>query len=191
MIVLLCHDLDAAGVDEFLLRARELELDVVPLEAGRGRAYEVVGDSRSGALELLGTPGVEQILSRRKRLTSGEPLWPHFAMRICILGLVLISVLALLAVLFPPPLLDRVGTPTTDAPVLEWYLRPPAAIVGWLPRAGPLIVSLLWIMLLLLPFMDRLDARSRTGRVVILGQRILTVALVLAGILMMLDRGAS
>jgi quinol-cytochrome oxidoreductase complex cytochrome b subunit len=189
MIVLLDHGLDAAGLAGFLGRARELGLDMVPLETRRGRGYEVVGAARGRALELLGTPGVAQILSRRKSLSGGEPLWPHFSLRVAILSLLLLSVLALLAVALPPPLLDPVGTPGADEPSLEWYLRPPAAVVKWSPGVGPVLAFLWWLALLILPFLDRIDASSPAGRVAIWIQRILTLALVVIVVLLMLRGG--
>jgi quinol-cytochrome oxidoreductase complex cytochrome b subunit len=190
MIVLLTTDADDAARAALLTRARELELELTPLEGSKGLAYEVLGAGRGRALELRGAPAVAEILTRRKALSGGEPLWPHFVLRLSILAILAVAALALLAVVWPPPL----GSPLDGAPTItavEWYLRPPAALVDALPSLGPVLAALFWLVLLLWPFLDRLDPARPAGRAFGLACRALAVVLLLACAALVFLGGAS
>lgn len=166
---------------------RAMDLDARPLELGDRRALEVVGDDPRRVLELAEAEGVEEILTRRTPLEGGEPIWPHFAIRVLIAGLALVIVLALLTAFLPPGLGDRAtATPPATAPAVEWYLRPLDVVLGFFPSApwvGGWLVVVFWLALMLWPFLDRADEETTRGRRAILLIRALGVLTVLVGVL--------
>ena len=113
MIVLLEPDAGPETVRDVVRAIEGLGLEAVPLREAKGHALEVLGAQRGRALELRGTPGVQEILTRRTALTGGEPLWPHGALRLAIMALPLLVVILLLSVFFPPALGDGVD-PAAD-----------------------------------------------------------------------------
>lgn len=183
MIVLLEPDAGPEAVREVIAAIEDLGLQAVPLGDARGNALEVVGADRGRALELRGTPGVQEILTRRTALTGGEPLWPHGALRLAILALPLVVVILLLSVLSPPPLGDRVDPGATGGPpVVEWYLRPVTAVLDAFPAGAGLlgsgIVALYVILVFFWPFVDRADATTPRGRKIALAVRVMGAAVI-------------
>jgi len=186
MIVLLRDDVDQAAVDDLLRRVEALGLQVRALDGARGRALEVLGEGRGRALELRGAPAVREILTRRTLLVGGEPLWPHFALRVGVVLLALLGLLFLLAAFLPPGLGDaaHADNPAAALPV-EWYLRPFAGLCALLPEAARPLAGvtglLLFLAFLLWPFLDR--ATERPGlRHTLLGVAVLA-GLVALGVL--------
>ena len=110
MIVLLRHGADAGDVREFVDAVRALGLDVVPLDDRKGRGFEILGIDRGKVLALRDSPAVAEILTRRTALTGGEPLWPHFLLRLTVLGLAVLSAVLLVAAWLPPRLADAQAT---------------------------------------------------------------------------------
>ena len=169
MIVLLRHDTDAETARALLARIRELDLDAVPLDTERGKAFEVVGADPSRVQELQGEPGVQEILTRRTPLVGGEPVWPHFALRVAILAVLLLVVLALLSAFLPPSLMEPATAETPEVrPAVEWYLRP---LDGFLQvfgedgrTMGGILVLLFWLVLFLWPWIDRGNPNTEKGR---------------------------
>ncbi|MCB9898574.1 MAG: hypothetical protein H6825_11260 [Planctomycetes bacterium] len=186
MMVLLHDGVDQATVDAVIARAEELGLSVAPVEGRRGRALAVSGPELGRALALRGTPGVAEILTRRTALAGGEPLWPHFVLRVTTLFLLLLATLALLAGFLPPGLGDDGGAVRDHAPTVttEWYLRAPSAIDDRLGSTGLLLLGLLWAALLFMPLVDRFDAQTPAGRTGALAVRVLGLAVVAALVLL-------
>jgi len=185
MIILLEPNVPAETHRKLVERVRSLDLDVVPLELGARRALEIVGSDPSRVLGLADADGVLEILTRRTPLVSGEPIWPHFTIRVLIATLLLIVLLALLTAFFPPGLGDRAtATPPADAPSVEWYLRPLEVLLHKLPAAiGGWVVLLFWLGLFLLPFLDRADTSTARGQLQLLILRVVGLATLAAGIL--------
>lgn len=163
MIILLSADVRTEEIEAITGRVRELGLDVAPLDDRRGRAFEVIGDDPGAVLELRRAPGVARIMTRRTPLDRGEPLWPHFALRLSILTLLLVTVLVLLTAYAPPGLADKAGP--DQPPATEWHLRPLAGFLKLLPgMLGGFAVLLAWLLFLAWPFLDRADESTPAGR---------------------------
>ena len=184
MIVLLEPDVSAETHRKIVESIRALDLDVVPLELGARRALEVVGPDPGRVLALSGTEGVLEILTRRTPLSGGEPIWPHFTLRVLIATLLLTVLLALLTAFFPPGLGDpATATPPAEVPAVEWYLRPLDVVLSRLPGAlGGWLVLVFWLALFLLPFLDRADPTTAHGRKAVLALRIFGLATLAAGV---------
>lgn len=184
MIVLLEPDVTMETHRRVVESIRALHLDAVPLELGARRALEVVGADPSRVLELADAEGVLEILTRRTPLAGGEPIWPHFTLRILIATLLLIVLLSLLTAFVPPGLGDRAtATPPAAAPTVEWYLRPLAVVLHRLPGAiGGWLVLIFWLALFLVPFVDRADPKTEGGRRKVLLLRIVGLATLAAGV---------
>lgn len=183
MIVLLEPGSGPETQREVVKAIEALGLQAVPLGEAKGNALEVIGAERGLALELRGTPGVQEILTRRTALTGGEPLWPHGALRLAIMAVPLVIVILLLSVLFPPPLGDHAGPATGDGqPVVEWYLRPVTAVLDLFPAGasflGAVVIALYWILLFVWPFVDRADPQGPRGRKIALAIRVMGAALI-------------
>lgn len=178
MIVLLRPDADAAAAEGVAQALRRLGLDPVPLDDVRGRAFEVGGDPTGRVLELRRIPGVEEVLTRRTPLEGGEPLWPHFALRLASVALVLLAVLLLLSAFTPPALGDRAVPDDGASRAVEWYLRPLAGLLARFPGAGRPLVGLFWLLFFLWPFLDRADPATPGGRRLVLAMRVMGAALV-------------
>jgi hypothetical protein len=169
MILLLRDGADQAAVVDLLERLQGLGLEAVPLDSLKGRAFEILGEDRGRALQLRDAPAVAEILTRRTALVGGEPLWPHFALRLGILALLLVVALLLLAAFFPPGLGDaaRPDSPPV-AHGVEWYMRPAAGLVGLFPEGLRWIAGLaglaLWALLIGWPFLDRAASRTPGAR---------------------------
>lgn len=167
MIILLRHDVTPAEVTGLTAQIRAMGLETVTLDDTKGQAIEVLGDERGRVLALAGSPGVEEILTRRLPLAGGEPLWPHFALRVGILAVALVSLLLLLAGFLPPALGDAASA-HKDAHPPEWYLRMPTTVLGAFPSSlrwiGGTLVLLFGLAVLLLPFIDRFDPETPRGR---------------------------
>lgn len=172
MIVLLQEGARPEDVERLTKAIRELGLDAVPLDAERGRALEVLGGDPGRVLGLGGEPAVDTILTRRTALMGGEPLWPHTALRVGILAILLFVALLLLSAFLPAGLGDAPATALADGdspPAVEWYLRPLAWICGMTgesgQRIGGTLVLLFWLGIFLLPFLDRGSGKTPSGRV--------------------------
>lgn len=168
MILLLKHGASAASVREVVDAVSALGLSTTPLDDARGKALEVLGADPSRVLGLRGLAAVEEILTRRTPLQGGEPVWPHFLLRVLILVLLLLAVLSLLSAFAPVGLGDRAGTPLPPGtpPPLEWYLWPLAGLRDHLGSgAARVATGLFWILFFAWPFLDRSDsARARILR---------------------------
>jgi len=188
MILLLRADADQAAIDDLFARLKALDLEAVVLDGLKGRAIEVVGENRGRALALRDAPAVREILTRRTGLQGGEPLWPHFMLRLGILALLLLVALLLLAAFLPPGLGDAAHP---DNPLVghgvEWYMRPAAGLVGLFPEGSRWLAGViglvLWGAFLSWPFLDRVPQRTAAGRA-------LLAALGFAVVLMILVLGA-
>jgi quinol-cytochrome oxidoreductase complex cytochrome b subunit len=190
VIVLLEPDVGPETVREVVRAIQELGLKAIPLREAKGNAIEVRGPQRGRALELRGTPGVQEILTRRTALTGGEPLWPHGALRLAIMAVPLLVIILLLSVLFPPALGDPVD-PGADGPrVVEWYLRPVTALLDLFPGestfVGSLIVALYWVLFLVWPFVDRVPTGTPRGRYTALSIRVMGAAVILLLVVLVL-----
>jgi len=181
MIILLKHDVTEAGMREVADAVSELGLGTVPLDDARGRAFEVVGADPSRVLGLRGLPAIEEILTRRTPLKGGEPVWPHFTLRLVILTLCLLALLSVLAAFVPVGLEDRARPTLAPGPtVKEWYLRPLHSVLDIAGMTTTRItVGLFWIFFFFWPFLDRADPETPRGRKTILGLRVLGVALII------------
>jgi len=179
MIVLMSPTADAATIQAALDKAAQLGLHMIALDGATGRGFEAIGKGRGRALELRGVPGVAEILTRRVAISGGEPLWPHGALRIGLMTLVVLALLVLLAAWFPPGLGDPASSGETIVPVAEWYLRLPELALGMAPSVTPYLLPLFWVVLLFWPFIDRFDPRSVGGRAAHRGLRLAVLALLL------------
>ena len=170
MIILLRHDATPAQVAELAGRIRGLGLETVPLDDAKGRAIEVLGDERGLVLSLAHDPGVLEILTRRHPLAGGEPLWPHFALRVGILAVGVVAALLLLAGFLPPALSDAASRPLAARPPVEWYLRMPTRVLEAFPASlrsvGGALVLAFGLVVLFLPWIDRFDPGTPKGRAV-------------------------
>lgn len=184
MIILLSADVSPAQVEAITGRVRELGLDVAPLDDRRGRAFEVIGEDPGAVLELRGSPGVAGIMTRRTPLDKGEPLWPHFALRLSILALLLLTVLVLLTAYAPPGLADKAGP--DQPPAMEWHLRPLAGFMRLLGPLGGTAVLFFWLVFLFWPFLDHADERTpggrRTARIIRLAGVALLIFVIVLGV---------
>jgi hypothetical protein len=184
MILLIRHDATEAQVAAIGKSIADRGLRLIPLEGEKGRAFEVEGESLGGVLSLRTAPGVAEVLTRRRSLAAGEPLWPHFALRLGALLLLLLALLVLLAAFLPIGLSDVAGTPGPSVAV-EWYLRPLAGFVGLFPERlqwlGGLLLFAFWAGLFAWPFLDRaLPPRHAVLLVRVLGIAMLLLAVALA-----------
>jgi quinol-cytochrome oxidoreductase complex cytochrome b subunit len=179
MILLLKHDATEASIRELKDAVVALGLSTTPLDDGRGKALEVVGADPSQVLGLREHAAVAEILTRRTPLVGGEPVWPHFTLRLLIVALVLLSVLALLTGFVPRGLGDRASGTTTGPLLVEWYLRP---LLGFKSLLGPLArvgTGLFWVLFFAWPFLDR--ANTARGRLLlkVMGGALLLLVVVL------------
>lgn len=190
MIVLLEPDAGPETVREIVRAIQELGLKAIPLREAKGNAIEVRGPQRGRALELRGTPGVQEILTRRTALTGGEPLWPHGALRLAIMAVPLLVIILLLSVLFPPALGDPVDPAAEGPRVVEWYLRPVTALLDLFPGestfVGSLIVALYWVLFFVWPFVDRVQPGTQRGRYTALAIRVMGAAVILLLVVLIL-----
>lgn len=193
MIVLLDPAAGPEGAQRVLAAVRALGLDAVPLADGKGDAFEVLGEQRGKVLSLRGTPGVQEILTRRRPLEGGEPVWPHFILRLGILACVLLALLLVLSAFLPPGLGDEARI-DSRATAVEWYLRPVASFLDLFPKraetAGILIIGLFWVLLFAWPFLDRVDPATPSGKKLQLGMRVLGVLAFLLILVLALRGGA-
>jgi len=178
MILLLRHDATDASIKELQERVQALGLSTAPLPGGRGRALEIVGADPSRVLGLRGLAAVEEILTRRTPLKGGEPLWPHFLLRVGILALLLLTTLAVLSAYFPAGLGDRAGGPP-GPPVVEWYLRPLAGLREILGGGTRLATGLFWVLFFAWPFLDRTATPRGRMLLKVMGVALLALLLVL------------
>lgn len=178
MILLLKHGASEASIDEVKERVRELGLSTAPLDDVRGRALEILGADPSPVLGLKGLPAIEEILTRRTPLKGGEPVWPHFTLRVLILALLLLVALALLSAFFPPGLGDRAGG-SPAAPVVEWYLRPLAGLREILGGGTRIATGLFWILFFAWPFLDRTESRNARRLLKVMGVALIALLLAL------------
>lgn len=179
MIVLLRPGAAAADVHEFVEAVRARGLEVVPLDDRKGRGFEILGADRGKVLALRDSPAVAEILTRRTALTGGEPVWPHFFLRVAVLGLCLAAAVLLVAAFLPPRLGDP--APGTGGGGVDWYLRPLDAFLaffpgGWRALGGTLFL-LFWALFILWPFVDRADTGTVAGHRVARLVRIMGVLL--------------
>jgi len=168
MIVLVRKDADADAVESLVKSIQALGLDVVPLDERKGRGFEVVGGDRGSVLELRDSPAVDEILTRRMALHGGEPLWPHFALRVGVLFLLLLIALVLLSAFAPPGLSDRALHGSAAPEQVEWFLRPLAGLSDLFPARlsavwGSLFLAY-WLAFIFWPFLDRSDKTTPSGR---------------------------
>lgn len=186
MIVLLREDVSRADEEALVARIHELGLTAVPLQGPKGRGLEVLGPGLGQVLALRDTPAVREILTRRTPLAGGEPLWPHFALRVAIATILCVTACCLLAAWVPPGLGDAARPEdAAGATRVEWYMRPAAGLSALLPgapRAVPSLLGLLgWGLLFCWPLIDRAPrctpARRRALR--LLGAVVVVVLLLL------------
>jgi len=177
MILLLKHDATEASIKEVKDAVEALGLSTAPLDDGRGRALEIVGADPSRVLGLRGLAAVEEILTRRTPLKGGEPLWPHFALRLGILTLLLLAVLALLSAYLPAGLGDRANG-AMGMPVVEWYLRPLAGLREILGGGTRVATGLFWVLFFAWPFLDRTS--TPRGRLLLKVMGVALIVLLLA-----------
>jgi hypothetical protein len=178
MILLLKHDATEASIREVKERVSELGLSSAPLDDGRGRALEVVGADPSRVLGLRGLPAIEEILTRRTPLEGGEPIWPHFSLRVLILVLLVLAVLSLLSAFLPVGLGDRAGG-SPAPPLVEWYLRPLAGLRAILGGGTRIATGVFWVLFFAWPFLDRAETPRRRLLVKVMGIAILALLLAL------------
>jgi hypothetical protein len=180
MILLLKHDATEASVRELKEAVQALGLSTAPLDDGRGSALEVVGADPSRVLGLRGLAAIEEILTRRTPLTGGEPVWPHFTLRLGIVTLLLLALLSILAGFFPVGLGDRAGGSLSPEPLaVEWYLRP---LLGFGRLLGPFArigTALFWILFFVWPFLDREDTPRRRILLKVMGGALIALLLAL------------
>lgn len=183
MIVLLKDDATPAAVRAVAEKIRAMGLEPVPLDDVKGKAFEVLGDERSRVLALAHDEGVLEILTRRMPLEGGEPVWPHFALRVGILSVLLVAALLLLTAFLPPGLSDPAPKATSGPGHVEWYLRPAEGLFRFLhplPHwVGGTIVLLFGFALLLLPWIDR-GGESRRARLLSVGVKTVGLAVLVA-----------
>ena len=173
MIVLLRAGASRADEEALLARIRELGLTAVPLDGPKGRGLELLGTGLGQALELRDAPAVQEILTRRTALTGGEPLWPHFALRLGIASILCVTGLCLLAAWLPPGLGDAASAggdaaaAAAEGATVEWFMRPAAGLLGLMPGAARPVMSLAgllaWGLLFFWPWIDR-SRRCTPGR---------------------------
>jgi quinol-cytochrome oxidoreductase complex cytochrome b subunit len=170
VILLLRKDAPADSVRALDDRIRAMGLTTVTLDDAKGRAIEVLGDDRGQALAMADDPAVEEILTRRRPLVGGEPIWPHFALRLGMLAVAVISAVLLLAAFLPPGLGDPASHPLASKPPVEWYLRPPTFLIEALPASlrwlGGTLVFLFGAAFIALPWIDGGDLSTPRGRAV-------------------------
>jgi len=187
MIVLLRSDVDDAQVQDLHDRIAGLGFQVMRLDEGKGGAFEVTGLVTSPVLAFRHHPAVADILTRRRPVEGDEPLWPHGVLKIGMLLLFLLAVMLLLTGFFPPGLGDQAeATATAPSVTLEWYLRPLAAFLDLFPShpawIGGTLVLVLWLGLLLWPFLDRTDPSAPRGHRTLLMLRVMGVLLILVAV---------
>lgn len=189
MIVLLQPTVSAEGAHAIAERIRALGLQVIPLDDAKGRALEVLGEER-GKVLTLDEPGIREVLTRRVPLVGGEPVWPHFALRLGILAILVVSTLLVLTAFLPPGLGDPATHERAAAAPLEWYLRPAGALLARTPGSlgwiGGTAILALGLVLLFLPWIDRGDASKPRDRAVAQGVRAAATIVLLLTVLSML-----
>jgi quinol-cytochrome oxidoreductase complex cytochrome b subunit len=169
VIVLLRPDATPEAIRGVVQAVKDLGLDVIALDEVKGRAFEVVGGDPSRVLALAGAPGIEEILTRRTPLEGGEPLWPHFALRLGIASLLLLVALVMFSAFRTVGLGDPVDAAATAPRVRsEWFLRPLEGFLGLFPAGlqtvAGLVVALACVVLAAWPFLDRADEASPAGK---------------------------
>lgn len=180
MILLLKHDATETSIREVRDAVQALGLSTTPLDDGRGHALEVVGADPSRVLGLRGLAAIEEILTRRTPLKGGEPLWPHFSLRVLILFLLLLAVLSLLSAFAPVGLGDRASAIQTPDPPVEWYLRPLLGLRGLVGiTAARVVTALFWILFFTWPFLDRTTTPRHRQLVKVMGLAILVLLIAL------------
>lgn len=181
MILLLRHDATEASIHEVKEAVRALGLSTAPLDDGRGRALEVVGADPSRVLGLRGLAAVEEILTRRTPLKGGEPVWPHFTLRVLLLLLLLLAALSILSGFFPVGLGDRSTGGVSSEPLrVEWYLRPLLGLRGALGiGAARVATALFWILFFAWPFLDRTETKRSRMLLKLMGIALLVLLVVL------------
>ncbi|MCK6458740.1 MAG: hypothetical protein L6Q95_02450 [Planctomycetes bacterium] len=181
MILLLKHGASEGTVRDLKDAVQALGLSTQPLDDGRGRALEVVGADPSRVLGLRGHAAVEEILTRRTPLAGGEPVWPHFTLRLSILSLLLLALLSILAGYFPAGLGDAASvTAPPGPPAVEWYLRPMLGLRDLLGPFARVATALFWILFFAWPFLDRRDTPLRRMLLKVMGGALIALLLVLA-----------
>jgi quinol-cytochrome oxidoreductase complex cytochrome b subunit len=179
MILLLRHGATEASIKEVKDAVNALGLNTTPLDDRRGRALEVVGEDPSRVLGLRGLAAIEEILTRRTPLRGGEPVWPHFSLRLVILVLLLLVVLSMLSAFIPVGLGDRAGaSQLPGSPVVEWYLRPLVGLRNLLGPGARVATALFWVLFFAWPFLDRVDTPMR--RMLLKAMGIALIVLILA-----------
>jgi len=157
VILLLRHDASDSEIADLRKRLDELGFESTRLDDERGRALEAHGHHVHDLVAVRDHPAVVDLLATEARGETEESLWPHGALQIAILFVLLLAVLLVLVAVRPAGLADRadLGAVAPEG-ASEWYLRPLAAFLRTIPApfAG-IAVLLLWIGFLFWPFMDR------------------------------------
>ena len=157
MILLLRADASDEQVADLRARLDEFGFESSRLDDIRGRALEAHGEHGDELLALRDHPAVESLLANEAAPAAEERLWPHGALQISILLVLLLALLLALTAVAPAGLSDRaeLDSQPPDGAV-EWYLRPLAAFLHAVPAPiGGIAVLLFWAGLLLWPFIDR------------------------------------
>ena len=150
------------------------------LDGARGRALEARGDHVRKLLALRNHAAVDDLFSDQVQAGSDEPIWPHGAFELSILLVVIVAALLILVAVVPAGLGDRadLGAVPPDA-ASEWYMRPLAAFLRVFPGLlGGILVLVLWLGLIIWPFLDRRRLRAARSRRSILMVRIMGALLI-------------
>ncbi len=168
MILLLRDDATPEAVRGVAQAVRDLGLDVVPLDEAKGKAFEVVGGDPSRVLALAGIPGLREILTRRTPLAGGEPVFPHFLLRVGVAILLILVLLGVLSAFFPAGLSDPATAGRATGAHVEWYMRPLEGLLEMVPAAlrgaAGALVAIFCLLVLAWPFLDRIDVSTAAGR---------------------------
>ena len=188
MILLLRHEATDAEISELGQKLAALGFESSRLDGEQGRALEVRGDQVPELIALRDHPAVEGLLANEAVSGRDEPLWPHGALQLLILLVLIIAALLILVGVAPAGLGDRadLGAIPPEA-ASEWYMRPLAAFLNvFPPPLGGILVLVLWIGLIAWPFMDRKRSPGKRAHRDALLIRVMGALLILAMVVLAL-----
>ena len=180
MIILLRHAASDAEIADLRQHLGELGFESSRLDDARGRALEAHGHHVQELLALLSHPAVEDLLASETKASDEEPLWPHGALQISIIFVLIVAALLVLIAVAPAGLGDRADLGAIPpAGASEWYMRPLATFLKMFPPVlGGILVLLLWIGLVFWPFLDRKRESGPRARRIALLVRIMGALLI-------------